>query len=71
MYSFRKKKLSLRVRLITSGGYGYVCRASDVANPDQKYAIKKINIMDDLNEQAVRREISLWESLGAHPNICA
>lgn len=45
-------------------------KAFDMNNPDQKYAIKKINIMDDANEEAVRREILNWESLGKHPNIC-
>lgn len=42
----------------------------DVNNPDQKYAVKKINVMDESNEAAVAREISNWGSLEEHPNIC-
>ena len=68
--SFKKSKQLQKVIILILGGYGYVCKVFDVHKPEIKYAIKKINIMDDANDQAVKREISNWESLGVHPNIC-
>lgn len=52
------------------GGYGYVSKVFDINDPQKKYAVKKINVMDEANEAAVAWEISNWGSLENHPNIC-
>ena len=48
-------------KLLGEGGYGYVYEVSD--QNMNKYALKKMNILNDKQFQSIKREISIWKEL--------
>eukprot|EP00347_Sterkiella_histriomuscorum_P014079 403362242 len=56
-------------QLLAEGGYGYVYQVHELNNPQQKYALKRIKILDGKLSKMVKMEVKVWSKLGSHPNI--
>lgn len=62
-----KGKRYYEEKLLGEGGFGYVYLVEDEFN--NRFALKKINIQDGPQIQAIKREISFWQNFNNHPNI--
>ena len=54
-------------KLLGEGGYGYVYEVSD--SKGKKYALKKMNILNQTQYQNIIREVRLWKQISNCPNI--
>ena len=54
-------------KLLGEGGYGYVYEVSD--SKGNKYALKKMNILNKNQYQNIIREVKLWRQISTCPNI--
>lgn len=55
-------------KLLAEGGFGYVYIVED-PNSGQKFALKKMNIMENSQLVNVKKEIEFWKKINNHPNI--
>ena len=54
-------------KLLGEGGYGYVFEVSD--SKGNKYALKKINILNKSQYQNILHEVQIWKQISKCPNI--
>ena len=54
-------------KLLGEGGYGYVYEVSD--SKGNKYALKKMNILSQIQYQNIIREVKLWKQISNCQNI--
>ena len=54
-------------KLLGEGGYGYVYEVSD--SRGNKYALKKMNILNKIQYQNILREVQIWKKISVCPNI--
>ena len=54
-------------KLLGEGGYGYVYEVSD--SQGKKYALKKMNILNQIQYKNIIREIKVWKQITNCPNI--
>ena len=54
-------------KLLGEGGYGYVFEVSD--SKGNKYALKKMNILNKTQYQNILHEVQIWKQISKCPNI--
>ena len=54
-------------KLLGEGGYGYVFEVSD--SKGNKYALKKMNILNKSQYQNILHEVRIWKQISKFPNI--
>ena len=54
-------------KMLGEGGYGYVFEVSD--SKGNKYALKKMNILNKTQYQNILREVKIWKQISKCPNI--
>ena len=54
-------------KLLGEGGYGYVFEVSD--SKGNKYALKKMNILNKTQYQNILHEVEIWKQISKCPNI--
>lgn len=65
-YEVKGKKF-FEERLLGEGGFGYVYLVTDEFG--KQYALKKLNIQETSQLQAIKRELNYWQNFNNHPNI--
>ena len=60
-------KIYFKIKLLGEGGYGYVYEVSDLKK--NKYALKKMNILNKQQYQNIIREVQIWKEISKFPNI--
>ena len=61
------KKNYYQNKLLGEGGYGYVFEVSD--SKGNKYALKKMNILNKVQYQNILHEVQIWKKISTCPNI--
>ena len=61
------KKNYYQNKLLGEGGYGYVFEVSD--SKGNKYALKKMNILNKTQYQNILHEVQIWKQISKCPNI--
>ena len=54
-------------KLLGEGGYGYVYEVSD--SQGKKYALKKMNILNQVQYKNIIHEVKMWRQISNCPNI--
>jgi AP2-associated kinase len=65
-YEVKGKKF-YEEKLLGEGGFGYVYLVTDELG--KQYALKKLNIQESSQLQAIKRELNFWQNFNNHPNI--